>query len=127
LINGVAVGYVLALSSSQAGLSPLSMLLFGILPHGLLELPAIFLAGGTGMFLGLSLLRWLFGSGRFFSHLLGGMRQNWEHFWREQTLPVLIRRVKGMVRLALLLVVMLLGAAVIESFLTPLLLYLFVY
>lgn len=125
--NGLAVGYVLALTAQEAGLSPVTMFLFGILPHGVLELPAIFLAGGIGLFLGLRLLRWLFGTGQFFAHLFGGLRHNLHQFWWEETLPVLKRRVKGTVRLVLIVAVMLVGAALLESFLTPLLLYLFVY
>lgn len=126
-VNGAAVGYVLAVTAEEAGLSPLAMLVFGILPHGVLELPAIFLAGGIGLFFGLRLLRWLFGSNQFFAHLFGHLRHNLPHFWREETLPILKQRVKGTVRLILLLVGLLLVAALLESFLTPLLLYLFVY
>ena len=126
-INGVAVGYVLALSSLEEGISPFLMLLFGILPHGLLELPAVFLAGGIGMFFGIRLLYWLFGSGQFLAHLFGGMRQSVGEFWREKTLPALRQRVTGAVRLVLVVMVMLFGAALIESFITPVLLYLFVY
>lgn len=126
-INGVAVGYVLAITSLQEGVSPFSMFLFGILPHGLLELPAVFLAGGIGMFFGLRLLYWLFGSGQFLAHLFGGMEQSVGEFWQEKSLPALGQRARGAVRLVLVVAVMLLGAAVIESFITPVLLFLFVY
>ncbi|MDQ0340227.1 stage II sporulation protein M [Caldalkalibacillus uzonensis] len=126
-MNGLAVGYVLSFSAVEEALSPVRMLVFGILPHGVLELPAIFVAGGMGMFLGFRLLGWLFGSGKFLSHLFGNMRSDVGTFWREETVPVLKKRLRGLVRLTLVLVLVLFIAAVIESFITPVLILLFVH
>ncbi|EGL81974.1 protein of unknown function DUF95 transmembrane [Caldalkalibacillus thermarum TA2.A1] len=126
LMNGLAVGYVLVHSALGDEVSPLRMFIFGILPHGLLELPAIFVAGGMGMFLGFRLLGWLFGPGQLLSHLFGNTRSDVGTFWREQTVPVLKQRVRGLARLTLILILVLFVAAVIESFITPLLIHLFV-
>lgn len=51
LANGVIIGYVLALSYKVAGLSSW----WRILPHGIFELPAIFIALGLGMKLGFTI------------------------------------------------------------------------
>jgi len=48
LTNGAVLGYVFALSSTETGFRSL----FYILPHGIFELPAIFIALGVGMRLG---------------------------------------------------------------------------
>lgn len=48
LINGALLGYVLARASSVEGLS----IIWRLVPHGIFELPAIFIAIGLGMRLG---------------------------------------------------------------------------
>jgi stage II sporulation protein M len=50
LFNGMVVGYVLSRVVSETGLSEL----WRILPHGIFELPAIFIALGLGLRLGTS-------------------------------------------------------------------------
>lgn len=125
--NGLAVGFVIQMSAVEAGLSPWSMFAFGILPHGILELPAVIVAGGMGMFLGLRLLRWLFGRNKFFAHLFGLSRDRGiGSFWQEETLPVIQRRAKGLVALILSIVAVLFAAALVESFITPVLMYYFI-
>ncbi|WP_202081276.1 stage II sporulation protein M [Caldalkalibacillus salinus] len=117
-VNGVAVGYILGLTAEE-GVSPLTLFLYGILPHGVLELPAIIIAGGVGLFFGLRVLGWLFGQGQFLSHLFSSERGDVRTFWREQTLPVLIDRAKGALFLILILILVLLVAGLIEGFITP--------
>lgn len=48
LVNGVVIGYVLALSSEVAGFQSW----WRLLPHGIFELPAIFISFGLGIKLG---------------------------------------------------------------------------
>lgn len=121
--NGLAIGYLLKVAALN-GMSPIDMLLYGILPHGILELPAILVAGGIGIFLGVRVLKWLFWPGQFFSHLLRGNQRDGEGddvrtFWEERSKPVLFQRIKAVAFLALWLAVTLLVAALVESFITP--------
>lgn len=118
--NGLALGYVLK-AAAASGLPPTKMFLYGILPHGILELPAILIAGGIGLFLGMRLLRWLFGQNQFLSHLMGSTRGSVGDFWRERGLPILTIRLKAVVTLIIVLTLTLFVAAVIESFITPIL------
>jgi stage II sporulation protein M len=119
-VNGLAIGYLLKIAAVN-GMSPVEMLTFGILPHGILELPAILVAGGIGIFLGVRLWTWIF---RFLSHLLRSDRRNDEEidarsYWEERGKPILFKRIKAVAFLALWLAVTLLVAAVVESFITP--------
>lgn len=123
--NGLALGYVLKMTAAS-GLSPLAMFIYGILPHGILELPAIIVAGGMGMFLGLRLLNWLFGKEMFLAHMFGNTRGNLAQFWQERSLPVLISRLKGTVKLVIFIVLTLFVAAMIEGFITPVLIEVFI-
>ena len=50
LLNGTVVGYVLALAAPTHGLG----IAWRLVPHGIFELPAIFIATGLGMKLGMS-------------------------------------------------------------------------
>ena len=123
--NGLALGYVLKMTQAS-GLSPLAMFIYGILPHGVFELPAIIVSGGMGLFLGLRLLNWFFGKGMFLAHVFGQTRGDLAQFWREQSLPVLISRLKGLGKLVFLIVFTLFVAAMIEGFITPLLIEAFI-
>lgn len=49
LLNGYAVGIVISVAILETGLIPI---ILGILPHGILEIPAILLAAGYGIWLG---------------------------------------------------------------------------
>lgn len=51
IVNGVVLGYVSALVSNEHGLS----ILWRLLPHGIFELPAIFISLGLGIKLGFTL------------------------------------------------------------------------
>ncbi len=49
LINGALVGYVIALTSRIEGLT----VIWRLIPHGIFELPAIFISIGMGIYLGM--------------------------------------------------------------------------
>ena len=57
LVNGAALGIVLSLSMQSRGLW---VSLISVLPHGVLELPAVFLGTSIGIMLGASVARKLF-------------------------------------------------------------------
>ncbi len=59
ITNGMMIGVVLLQASVKTGESPLLIFTTTILPHGILELPAIILAAAFGMRLGITLLRTL--------------------------------------------------------------------
>ncbi|RRJ62101.1 stage II sporulation protein M [Paenibacillus oralis] len=48
LMNGVALGYVVAAASSR-GEHVLDLIVRGLLPHGIIEIPAILIASGFGL------------------------------------------------------------------------------
>jgi stage II sporulation protein M len=119
-VNGLAIGYLLKIAALN-DMSPIDMLIFGILPHGVLELPAILVAGGIGIFLGVRLWTWIV---RFILHLIrSDQRETGDSgarsFWEERGKPILFKRIKAVAYLALCLAITLLVAAVIESFITP--------
>lgn len=58
--NGLVLGSALQLVAGQHGLD---VILLGILPHGLFEIPAIILAGAVGIDLGRQFARWVFRGG----------------------------------------------------------------
>lgn len=114
--NGLAIGYIMKATSVSGIASPVDMFIFGILPHGILELPAILVAGGIGIFLGFRLLVWVI---KLFIRLLGDNRGDPRDFWEEEGKPVLLSRMKGVGFLIIFLVITLFLAAVIEGFITP--------
>jgi stage II sporulation protein M len=58
VVNGVALGAVLALSAHSRGLW---ISLLSVAPHGVLELPAVFLGTAIGLMIGMGVLRRIFG------------------------------------------------------------------
>ncbi|OEF97896.1 stage II sporulation protein M [Desulfuribacillus alkaliarsenatis] len=103
-INGVLIGVVLSLVG-EAGVSPILLSIVGLLPHGILEIPAILIAGGMGIKLGFVWLKPLPNLTRW---------ESYKHVWGEVG------------KLAVLLFVLLLVAAFVEGFVTPLLIHLFI-
>ena len=101
VINGVVIGVVLSVSDSL-GLAVWQMVLLGLAPHGVFEIPAITL----GITMGLWLCR----------QMNGMIRKRPDTPTLEEILPQLVR-----VSL-LFLVPLLAAAALIETFLTPVLL-----
>lgn len=100
-LNGMVLGFMFG-TFADKGENVAALIVKGILPHGILELPALFLASGFGLLLGVSMLRGLFGS-------LFGKTSPWEPF---------VRALKGTVPALMLLVVLLFLAALVESTVT---------
>lgn len=98
LINGVVVGAVVAMTSGQMTVSVLDMVVFGLVPHGIFELPAIFIASAFGIKLGRVLIWPLKDKTRWRSYLF---------VWRE------------VARIFWVLVLLLVVAAAIEGMITP--------
>jgi len=104
LSNGMLLGFILA-KMAAAGINPWMVLIVGILPHGILELPAVVFAAALGIRLGLLAIRsigLLFGSRE-----PEEIREEWRTAFRQLPLAVL--------SIAILLFV----AAGIESVITP--------
>lgn len=93
-INGALIGYLLKLIIVQYG-QGITFFLVGILPHGILELPAIIIAAAYGMKLGYAVFQALIGKTVIFKNLI-------------KQLPIVI----------LGIIVILFVAAIIESTIT---------
>jgi len=63
LVNGIMIGFVLRIQEA-AGYPLVDLIFKGLLPHGLLELPAIIIGAGYGIRLGVTLVLRLFPSMR---------------------------------------------------------------
>ncbi len=103
-INGALVGHLLSLSAHD-GVSPVFIIIFGLLPHGIFELFAFFLCGAIGLKFGYHFVA---------SPLPGKNRSmSFRYIWKEaiSILPLVV---------ALLII-----AATIEILITPRLLSLF--
>lgn len=94
--NGEMIGLVLGVS--KLGIGPLKVIL-GLLPHGILEVPAIIMSSGYGLWLGYRFWRFV--------------------FFRE---PFKIYFSYALKRYVRIIVPLLLVAAIIETFITPLVL-----
>ena len=100
-LNGMVIGFMFG-AMADAGEPVLPVIVKGILPHGILELPALFLAAGFGMLLGMSVIKGMLGS-------LFGKTEPWRQFKRSLI---------GSVPALIVLVVVLLLAAILESTVT---------
>jgi stage II sporulation protein M len=60
MANGMMLGVILHQSAVETGVHPLILFVTKVLPHGILELPAIIIAAAYGMRLGITFVRWLF-------------------------------------------------------------------
>ncbi|MCC3376610.1 stage II sporulation protein M [Cohnella sp. REN36] len=101
VLNGVILGYLFGLAA-DGGANVWLLFVKGILPHGIFELPAIFLACGYGIRLGVQVVR---GIGR----ALFGRADPWAN---------VARMLKMSVPVVLFIAVLLLVAALLESTLT---------
>lgn len=104
VLNGVVVGGVLAVVQATGAANVLLMVLLGLLPHGIFELPAILMGMGLGMVICL--------------HISGSiLKKSW---------AIPLEELLGhLVRLYLLIILPLLAAAaVIETYITPVLIML---
>ncbi|CAM3577435.1 stage II sporulation protein M [Marinicrinis lubricantis] len=97
LLNGMMIGYVYELTEAGTG-DALSLFLKGIVPHGVIEIPAILLASAYGIRFGVAGITALFNKGK------------------GKALADLFR---VSIPLGALLVILLLIAAVIEAYVTP--------
>lgn len=98
LINGMMIGVVFSLAGGQMTVSLFDMIVFGLLPHGIFELLAIFIASGFGIKLGKVLL------------LPHAGKTRWESYgavWRE------------IVQISWVLLLLLVVAAAVEGLVTP--------
>ncbi|MCK8489677.1 stage II sporulation protein M [Paenibacillus sp. MBLB2552] len=102
LMNGLALGFVVTAAGADHG-NALSLIVRGLLPHGVIEIPAILIAAGFGMQFGYLILKSL---GEIGSRDASERTVDWRGF--------LVSASRG----AIWIVVMLLIAAVIESTLT---------
>lgn len=100
-LNGLVMGYLFRQLANE-GENLWSLIVKGILPHGILELPAVFLAGAYGILLGARLLQ---GIGRSVT----GKPAPWARF---------AAAMKGSIAIYAVVALLLLVAAVIESTLT---------
>lgn len=57
LMNGMLLGTTLHIASQTSGQNPWMIFVQSILPHGIMELPALFMAAGLGIHLGTAVLR----------------------------------------------------------------------
>lgn len=101
ILNGMLIGFTFGLMSAE-GHQVWLLALKGILPHGILELPALFLAAGFGMMLGMGLLIGIFGS-------LFGKTDPWSLFTRS---------LRGSIPVLIVLIGLLFVAAIVESTIT---------
>lgn len=105
--NGLMLGFILA-TASTAGLNPWLVFGAGILPHGIFELSAVFLAAGVGIKLGGLVFRSI---GLLFQP---SKAERVKNDWYDT--------LKQFPAAVLLVVVMLLVAGIIESTITPMIL-----
>ncbi|MBB6675095.1 stage II sporulation protein M [Cohnella nanjingensis] len=101
VLNGVVLGYLFGLAA-DGGANVWMIFVKGILPHGIFELPAIFLACGYGIRLGIQVIRGIGGS-------LFGRADPWAS---------VSRMLKMSVPVVLFIAALLLIAALLESTLT---------
>lgn len=101
VINGMIIGYLLG-GFADNGVNVFELIVKGLLPHGIIELSALFLACGFGIRFGVTLFKGIVGSAL-------GKSSAWQPFVRTAigSLPALI-----------LVTVMLVIAAVVESTIT---------
>lgn len=102
VMNGMIIGYLLS-SLHEQGINVFELVLRGLLPHGILEIPAILIASAYGLKLGGIAMQWI--SGR-----QGGAR-------------LLKHKLRMTLPLMLVLTVVLLVAAIVESTVTVWLLH----
>ncbi|RKD22661.1 hypothetical protein BEP19_10415 [Ammoniphilus oxalaticus] len=105
--NGILLGFMLK-AFSMKGLNPLLILVVGILPHGIVELFAVILAAGLGIKYGTFVIRMF---GNLFSNKRAGILTEFKE--NLEDLPFIV----------VSLIAMLFVAAVIESVVTPFLIY----
>ncbi len=114
--NGVALGGVIGWTIGRTG--PL-FILVGLLPHGVIEMPVVFISAATGLKLGYDVLRAL---GRAILDVFRGRPDSMPDVGKKIDLWKDIR--EGLLIFAFWIVPLLLVAAFLETFVTGTLLYL---
>jgi stage II sporulation protein M len=99
--NGMIIGYLLT-GFADKGQNVTELVVKGLLPHGILELSALFLACAFGIRFGLTLIKGIYGS-------LLGKSDAWASF---------VRTAKGAIPALIVVTVMLIIAAIVESTVT---------
>ncbi|WP_433944220.1 stage II sporulation protein M [Paenibacillus sp. SN-8-1] len=102
LVNGMVLGYLIEVQSAH-GNSIMDLVLKGLLPHGIIEIPAIIIASAFGIKFGMVSLR---GLGRQISGQKESGSREWSAF------------AKASLNVSLWIVILLFIAAIIESTLT---------
>lgn len=110
LLNGTIIGYLLSVYAG-AGVNPWEIFMVGLLPHGIFEFPAIILACAIGIRLGVLVMQWL--SSLLINQRRERTKRNFQLFLKD--FPFLFGTV----------LVLLLIAAAVESYITPGLLHTF--
>lgn len=105
VINGMVLGFLFG-TMHEMGENIVPLIVKGILPHGIIELPVILIASAYGIRLGITLIKWIAASGET------RIRNKAEMFD--------LLRLTG--PLSIFIVISLLVAAIIEATITPLLL-----
>ncbi|MDB5085083.1 MAG: hypothetical protein JWN30_1969 [Bacilli bacterium] len=100
LLNGLSIGYIVTKVSVTGNTAIWKLVLAGVLPHGMFEIPAFLLAAAIGMKLGASWIRPMRGSSPWRSYVMA---------WRES-----LRVIPFVISLFII-------AAAIEGFITPVL------
>lgn len=101
-INGMVLGFLFSTMHGM-GENIVPLIVKGILPHGIIELPVILLASAYGIRLGIDLLKWIVSTGEE----------------RKQNKDKLFQLLKLTGSLSIFIVVSLLVAAIIEATITP--------
>jgi len=102
--NGVLLGYIIQKLTIAAS-SPLLILVVGVLPHGIIELPTVIFAAGVGIRYGTLVIRSIGTAWKV--DVRGEIKQEW------------LMSVKQLPATALVIVLLLVFAAFIESAVTP--------
>ncbi|WP_138496020.1 stage II sporulation protein M [Paenibacillus pinistramenti] len=77
LLNGMALGFVVA-ASGEAGVNISQLIVKGLLPHGIIEIPALLIASAYGIKFGGLVWRTLLVSGR--PNKAGTLNKEWKNF-----------------------------------------------
>jgi len=64
VVNGAMIGYVVHLLGSMEGTGVMELVVKGLLPHGIIEIPILLLASAYGVMLGVSVIRKLLSPNR---------------------------------------------------------------
>lgn len=104
MANGVLLGFIIS-KYSTVGISPWLIFSAGILPHGIFELPAVLFAAGIGIRLGALSFRSV--GVLFQPHKLDRLKNDWYDTLKQFPVAVLV------------VIVLLIIAAIVESAITP--------